>query len=65
MLTLLLLFFFSFQEKYEFPVLSSQLVTSGVVMKCKETDEEFTPFALTLQKKRIVTVSILVGYAFT
>lgn len=42
-------------EKYEFPVLSSQLVTSGVVMKCKETDEEFTPFALTLQKKRIVT----------
>uniref|UniRef100_K1R3P2 F-box only protein 18 n=1 Tax=Magallana gigas TaxID=29159 RepID=K1R3P2_MAGGI len=43
-------------EKYEFPMLSSQLVTSGVVMKCKETDEEFTPFALTLQKKRIVTV---------
>lgn len=46
-------------------MLSSQLVTSGVVMKCKETDEEFTPFALTLQKKRIVTVSILVGYALT
>lgn len=46
-------------------MLSSQLVTSGVVMKCKETDEEFTPFALTLQKKRIVTVSIHVGYALT
>ncbi|XP_061172285.1 F-box DNA helicase 1-like [Saccostrea echinata] len=42
-------------ERYEFPVLSSHLANSGVVMKCKETDEEFSPFALTLQKKTIVT----------
>ena len=46
------------QEKYEFPVLSSQLLGEGKVIKCRETDEEFSPFALSLQKKQIVTVSM-------
>ena len=48
------------QEKYEFPVLSSQLLGEGKVIKCRETDEEFSPFALSLQKKQIVTVSMYI-----
>lgn len=40
-------------ERFEHPVCSKQLQQQGVTMKCRETDKEFKPYALSIQKEPI------------
>ncbi|KAK3581277.1 hypothetical protein CHS0354_033010 [Potamilus streckersoni] len=41
-------------ERFDFPVLSKKLEKDGVIFKCRETDANFKPTALTLQRKEII-----------
>ncbi|CAG2256050.1 FBXO18 [Mytilus edulis] len=40
-------------ERFEHPVCSQVLQQQGVTMKCRETDQEFKPYALTVQKETV------------
>ncbi|KAL3851875.1 hypothetical protein ACJMK2_015575 [Sinanodonta woodiana] len=41
-------------ERFDFPVLSKKLEKDGTIFKCRETDANFKPTALTLQRKEII-----------
>ncbi|KAK3101454.1 hypothetical protein FSP39_003705 [Pinctada imbricata] len=40
-------------ERFEYPVLSSCLENKGIPFKCMETDSEFKPYSLTLEKREV------------
>ncbi|CAG2256048.1 unnamed protein product [Mytilus edulis] len=42
---------FMYEERFEHPVPSHQLQEQGIAMKCRESQQEFKPYALTIQKE--------------
>ena len=41
---------------FEYPILSSHLQARGIPFKCMETDAEFKPYAITLERREVKLV---------
>ena len=52
------------QECFKYPVLSDDLKKAGKLFKCKETDAEFEPKKLTLQKLDVKLVGCVSHFIF-